>query len=482
MPMYTWCGLWTSLILVVLASFNAPSLIRYCTRFTEDVFNSLLGLNFIAEGAVPLVCLLLPALVSGMAGPTADALLAINTAILTSIACRKFNGATRARYFTARARSLVADFGPAITIVAMSALLSATPFGKLGNIARLELGESPASFGLHLVNLADLSVPYRFLAAIPAVFLAMLFFLDHNISVRTVNSPSNKLVKGEAYNLDLFALGLITGFSSLFGLPWMCSATVQSLNHVRALSTYRDIADDTPGAYPAAGALVAPLKPLEKPASAAADKATPRPRPPLPSPDAIIIAANANRTPGPRRVAASPDGAVPVGATRAAAVVSEDTTKVATPRLSNLSAVQTRNGTTLAKLSNVSFAATLVNTSNTAGSNGAAAKSKNETSQTQQQSPTPVLKAGGGASAVALLETRKKELNSGGAVGLASGLKILAGAGSGATASDVSSVVETRVTGFTVHLLVLCSLAAAPVLSQVPLAVVWVRAIVRSSR
>ena len=78
-----------------------------------------------------------------------------------------------------------------------------------------------------------LSLKYRLLAAIPAVFLATLFFLDQNITVRTVNSPQNKLKKGAAYHLDLFALASITLASSLLGLPWMCSATVQSLNHVR---------------------------------------------------------------------------------------------------------------------------------------------------------------------------------------------------------------------------------------------------------
>jgi HCO3- transporter family len=35
---------------------------------------------------------------------------------------------------------------------------------------------------------------------------------------------------------DLLVLGLITGVLSVFGLPWQCAATVQSLNHVRAMS------------------------------------------------------------------------------------------------------------------------------------------------------------------------------------------------------------------------------------------------------
>uniref|UniRef100_A0A7S3B5Q5 Bicarbonate transporter-like transmembrane domain-containing protein n=1 Tax=Haptolina ericina TaxID=156174 RepID=A0A7S3B5Q5_9EUKA len=88
------------------------------------------------------------------------------------------------------------------------------------------------------VDMLALPAAYRWLAALPAIFLAMLFFLDQNITVRTVNSPAHKLKKGAAYHLDLFALGLLTGAASLMGLPWMCSATVQSLNHIRAMSIY----------------------------------------------------------------------------------------------------------------------------------------------------------------------------------------------------------------------------------------------------
>ena len=77
------------------------------------------------------------------------------------------------------------------------------------------------------INLLSLPMQYRLLAVLPAVFLAILFFLDQNITVRTVNSPANKLRKGPAYHLDLMVLGLITGLVSITGLPWMCSATVE---------------------------------------------------------------------------------------------------------------------------------------------------------------------------------------------------------------------------------------------------------------
>jgi solute carrier family 4 (anion exchanger) protein 1 len=47
--MYSWVGCWTSLLLIGASFINASGLIRYCTRFTEEVFNALLAFNFLAE-------------------------------------------------------------------------------------------------------------------------------------------------------------------------------------------------------------------------------------------------------------------------------------------------------------------------------------------------------------------------------------------------------------------------------------------------
>ena len=62
-----------------------------------------------------------------------------------------------------------------------------------------------------LVALKGIPVKLRILCAFPALLLTCLFFMDQNISVRLVNNPDNKLKKGEAYNIDMVALGIITG-------------------------------------------------------------------------------------------------------------------------------------------------------------------------------------------------------------------------------------------------------------------------------
>jgi hypothetical protein len=421
LPMYAWCGCWTALYLAVLASFNASGLIRYCTRFTEDVFNALLAFNFVSEGFSPVRKVIGTSLASSKGA--ADALLAANAAGGTCLACRAFAGAPKTRFFTARARSLLADFGPAATIVFASSLFSLPSVRKLGSLKRLTLG-APREKLFSLVDMGALSLKYRLLAAIPAVFLATLFFLDQNITVRTVNSPQNKLKKGAAYHLDLFALASITLASSLLGLPWMCSATVQSLNHVRALSTYADQETqtvekvDTP----------TETKP-SKPAPLAAPAAQKRP---LPSPDEIIRAAK-----------------------------TEPPAKKPLPKAGDIilarSLVSVQKRTTTQPQKGISFGGYANDYLEVV--NKTLQVNRTQEDRAEAVAAASRATAGGGAARVA----QAKEL----------ALKPVNVVTKPTVSGDVKDVVETRLTGFTVHALVLASLGFAPVLAEVPLAVVW---------
>jgi len=48
---YGWTGLWTAFFLAVSAFTNTSYLILLCTRFTDDVFNALLAVNFLYEAS-----------------------------------------------------------------------------------------------------------------------------------------------------------------------------------------------------------------------------------------------------------------------------------------------------------------------------------------------------------------------------------------------------------------------------------------------
>jgi len=73
-------------------------------------------------------------------------------------------------------------------------------------------------------------------AAVPALLGFILLFLDNGITWHLIQSPDNKLKHGHAYNWDTVVVGVGILVNSCFGLPWLCAATVRSVNHLLALS------------------------------------------------------------------------------------------------------------------------------------------------------------------------------------------------------------------------------------------------------
>lgn len=239
-PMYAWVGLWTSLMLLILSASNACKLIKHCTRFTDEVFNALLALNFTYEALKNIMARFYT---SG--ADKTQPFLALNMALATFALSQKLVNYRKSKLFSKRVREFLSDFGPALTIIIMT-LVGWTPvISHMG----LEYLRAPLRFQLAnnrpwLIPLWELPLWARGAALIPAAFLTVLFFLDHNISIRVVNSPDNRMKKSPAYHLDLAVLGVIVFISSMLGLPWMCAATIQSLNHIRSVSDYETAKSD----------------------------------------------------------------------------------------------------------------------------------------------------------------------------------------------------------------------------------------------
>ena len=177
LPMYSWVGCWTALLMMLAATINASGLIRYCTRFTEDVFNALLAFNFLSEALRSLGNEFTSARAS------ADGLLAIIISLVTAFLLQQCANFRSTRYLSSTWREGITDFGPPAIIMGLSALSLLPAVTSLGTISRLSL---PGGFQLAggrplFINMLALPVAYRWLALLPAVFLATLFFLDQNM-------------------------------------------------------------------------------------------------------------------------------------------------------------------------------------------------------------------------------------------------------------------------------------------------------------
>lgn len=233
LTVYAWVGIWSGLLLMLLAVTDASALMRHFTRFTDEIFAALIAVIFIVEAVKDIA--------QGFQKPGIPhdaALLGLVLAMGTFVLARTLQWFRNSPYLRWWLRDFLADFGPAIAIVVM------TIVAILMHEVTRDHAKVPDSMGTTtgrpwLVDLTAAPVWLWFAAIGPAILAVVLLFLDQNITTRLVNAKHHKLRKGSGYHLDLFVVGLIVTVSSLFGLPWIVAATVHALNHVRSLAEHK---------------------------------------------------------------------------------------------------------------------------------------------------------------------------------------------------------------------------------------------------
>ncbi|PRQ04613.1 HCO3- transporter family protein [Enhygromyxa salina] len=237
LPVYGWVGLWSGLFLVLLSITDASFLMRYFTRFTDEIFAALIAVIFIVE-AVKSVTL-------GFTEDGSDiaaALLSLILAVGTYLVARSLKGFLHTPFLHRRVREMVSDFGPALAIAAMTGVALLFPDVELEGAAIPETVATTSGRPWQ-VDLSDVPTWVMFAASGPALLATILLFLDQNISTRLVNAKSHKLEKGPGFHLDLLVVGAITVACSIFGLPWIVAATVHALNHVKSLADTEVVAE-----------------------------------------------------------------------------------------------------------------------------------------------------------------------------------------------------------------------------------------------
>ena len=241
LPTYAWVGVWTAVLLLLLSLTNASNLMRYFTRFTDEIFAALISIIFIHSAVNALVAIV----VSVYSEESRDhdaALVPLLLAMGTFYLASNMTAFRRSRYLHPKIREFFADFGPSIS---MGMMLAVALFWF--HDVDYQTLPAPDSFRPTLegrawfVNLLDAPVTVWFGSIVPALLVTVLVYMDQNITGRLVNSPDHKLTKGAAYHFDLGLLAFLIGFCSMFGLPWLVAATVRSLNHVRSLATLEEI-------------------------------------------------------------------------------------------------------------------------------------------------------------------------------------------------------------------------------------------------
>ncbi|XP_062045928.1 anion exchange protein 4 [Lepus europaeus] len=297
LPFRLWVGIWVATFCLVLVATEASVLVRYFTRFTEEGFCALISLIFIYDAVGKMLNLahaypiqrpgsLAYGCLCQFPGPggnesqwtkprpqSKDDLLSVdlglvNASLLPPHECVQQGGYPRgpgchtvpdiaffslllfltsfffatalkhiktSRFFPSVVRKVLSDFSSVLAILlgcGLDALLGlATPKLMVPREFKPTLpgrGWLVSPFG---ANPWWLSVA----AALPALLLSILIFMDQQITAVILNRVEYRLRKGAGFHLDLFCVALLMLLTSVLGLPWYVSATVISLAHMDSL-------------------------------------------------------------------------------------------------------------------------------------------------------------------------------------------------------------------------------------------------------
>lgn len=245
LPLYAWTGVWCSGILMAASLTSASNIVKYLSRFTDEIFSVLISSIFLFGAITDIV----KAFTSPLS-IASKALLTLTCASVTFGSAIALRGLKTSVYFTKSIRNNLSNFAPAIGVLLGSLIARAMRLKYIG--CQLPSLSLPTKFATTsgrpwLVPMLDLPVWARWSACLPAAFLAVLLFLDQNITARLVNNPRYKMEKGrdkgsvlDGMHGDMFVISILTGLCSIVGLPWMAGATTRSAAHVRSLSTFDD--------------------------------------------------------------------------------------------------------------------------------------------------------------------------------------------------------------------------------------------------
>ena len=223
---------------------SASNLVNYLTRFTDEIFSTLISFIFVVEAMQNI-----GRSFTDPASTFTKGLLTAIVAVSTYFTANTLRGLRNTVYFNKSIRKNVSNFGPTLGVLA-GALIARSARLSQGAAATLPALAIPETFATTsgrpwLVPLMDLPVWARWGAFLPALMATVLLFLDQNITVRLVNNPQYKMKKGrrkgnmlDGMHADMLIISILTALTSLVGLPWLVAATVRSISHVRALSIF----------------------------------------------------------------------------------------------------------------------------------------------------------------------------------------------------------------------------------------------------
>ncbi|MCI4384976.1 hypothetical protein PGIGA_G00045070 [Pangasianodon gigas] len=251
-----WVGMWLIIIVLIVVAAEASFLVRFISRFTQEIFSILISLIFIYETFFKLYKIFKdhPLTNSGhtsVANSTNGSTARDhnpNTALLSMclmLGCffiayffRRFKNSI---FLPGPIRRMIGDFGVPIALFLMVVVdfsINDVYTQKLQVPKGLNVSK-PEERGWIIDPMGikhKFPIWLIFGCAIPALLVFILIFLESQITTLIVSKPERKMVKGSGFHLDLLLIVMMGGIASVFGFPWLSATTVRSVTHANALT------------------------------------------------------------------------------------------------------------------------------------------------------------------------------------------------------------------------------------------------------
>uniref|UniRef100_A0A3Q3WTZ3 Anion exchange protein n=1 Tax=Mola mola TaxID=94237 RepID=A0A3Q3WTZ3_MOLML len=287
-----WIGLWSAFFCLVLVATDASFLVQYFTRFTEEGFSCLISFIFIYDAFKKMLklahhypidtdykmdyvtqydCLCMaPAVLVTLTALLVASMQSMNAtwSSLTKTECLKYKGELVGKacefvpditlmsfilffgtytcsmflkkfktspFFPTTVRKLISDFAIVLAILIFCGvdMLVGVDTPKL--IVPSEFKPTSPKRGWFVPPFGGNPWWVYLAAALPALLVTILIFMDQQITAVIVNRKEHKLKKGAGYHLDLFWVAVLMVVCSFMGLPWYVAATVISIAHIDSL-------------------------------------------------------------------------------------------------------------------------------------------------------------------------------------------------------------------------------------------------------
>uniref|UniRef100_A0A671R5N4 Anion exchange protein n=1 Tax=Sinocyclocheilus anshuiensis TaxID=1608454 RepID=A0A671R5N4_9TELE len=284
-----WIGLWSAFFCLALVATDASFLVQYFTRFTEEGFSSLISFIFIYDAFKKMLKLAHYYPINSdykinyvtqydcmCMAPTdgktwyifSSERLNASWSSLSKKECLKYGGELvgtacnfvpditlmsfilffgtytcsmclkkfkTSPYFPTTVRKLISDFAIVLAILIFCGVDALVGVDTPKLIVPSEFKPTSPNRGWFVPPFGGNPWWVYLAAALPALLVTILLFMDQQITAVIVNRKEHKLKKGAGYHLDLFWVAVLLAVCSFLGLPWYVAATVISIAHIDSL-------------------------------------------------------------------------------------------------------------------------------------------------------------------------------------------------------------------------------------------------------